>query len=249
MPPPKIIRSRRKTIALIVQADGNLIVRAPKRVTNRRIAEIVEEKAEWIRSRQASALAHPQPEAHQFASGERFWYLGSVYPVWVTEGKQDRLELAGGQFRLAACISMAADGGRGGASPLRDAVGKGSGQEARRKERAQALFTAWYRRQARQVLEERVARLAEQCGLSYCQVKITSAHTRWGSCSGRSTLSFPWRLVMAPLAVIDYVVVHELVHTVIKGHGPDFWGRVQALMPGYRQHIQWLKENGTMLEI
>jgi hypothetical protein len=111
------------------------------------------------------------------------------------------------------------------------------------------LFTAWYRRQARQVLEERVAVLAQRCGFGYRQVKITSAHTRWGSCSGSGTLSFPWRLVMAPPAVIDYVVVHELVHTVIKGHGADFWGQVQALVPEYRQHVRWLKENGALLEI
>jgi hypothetical protein len=54
---------------------------------------------------------------------------------------------------------------------------------------------------------------------------------------------------MAPLAVIDYVVVHELVHTVVKGHGKDFWGRVQALVPEYKQYLRWLKENGGMLEV
>jgi predicted metal-dependent hydrolase len=232
---------------LVVQADGTLLVRAPQRVTNRRIAEIVEEKAAWIRTRQAEALARPQSEAHQFASGEEFWYLGSAYPLWVTQGKQDRLELAGGQFRLSVCAAILAPHGGWdvAASPLRPLAGK----DAFRRERAQSLFIAWYRRQARQVLDERVARLAQQCALSYRQVKITSAHTRWGSCSGRGTLSFPWRLVMAPLAVIDYVVVHELVHTVVKGHGHDFWGRVQALMPEYKQHVLWLKENGAMLEL
>ena len=233
---PKIIRSRRKTIALIVQADGSVVVRAPQRVTNRQIAEIVEEKAEWIRSRQTQVQSRPKAEVHQFTSGENFWYLGNPCRLLVTQGRQNRLEYSGWAFKLTVIPP----------STLHLADGKA---EKERRALGQALFTAWYRQQARQVLEERVSRLAQQHGFSYRQVKITSARTRWGSCSGRGTLSFPWRLVMAPLAVIDYVVVHELVHTVIKGHGADFWGQVQALAPQYKQHVSWLKENGGVLEV
>jgi predicted metal-dependent hydrolase len=231
MPQPKIIRSRRKTIALIVQADGSLLVRAPQRTTNRQISELVEQKAAWIRTRQAQAIARPKAEAHQFASGEQFWYLGRACPLVVTVGNQDRLEFSSGQFKL----SLQA------AAQLR--------HSSAWREIAQAVFTLWYRRQARLVLEERVALLARRYSFSYRQVKITSARTRWGSCSTRGTLSFPWRLVMAPPPVIDYVVVHELVHTVVNGHGPDFWKRVQAFMPEYKQYIRWLKENGALLEI
>jgi predicted metal-dependent hydrolase len=231
MPLPKIIRSRRKTIALIVQTDGSLLVRAPQRTTNRQIAELVEQKAEWIRARQAQALARPKAEAHEFASGEQFWYLGNLCRLLVTEGSQERLEFSSGQFKLSLQAS----------AQLRHS-------SAWRKI-AQAVFIFWYRRQARRVLEERVTLLARRWGFSYRQVKITSARTRWGSCSTRVTLSFPWRLVMAPLAVIDYVVLHELVHTVVKGHGQAFWERVQALLPEYKQYIRWLKENGALLEI
>jgi predicted metal-dependent hydrolase len=233
---PKIVRSRRKTIALIIQADGSLVVRAPQRVTTRQITEIVDQKAEWIRSRQEQVQTRPKPEEHQFASGEKFWYLGSACPLLVTQGRQNRLEFSGGAFRLSVIPP----------SHLHLTDGK---EEKRRRTLGEILFTAWYRRQARQVLEERVSLLAERYGFNYRQVKITSARTRWGSCSGRGTLSFPWRLVMAPLAVIDYVVVHELVHTVVRGHGGDFWARVQALAPDYQQHVSWLKENGAMLEI
>ncbi len=236
MPQPKIIRSRRKTIALIVQADGSVVVRAPQRVTNRQIAAIIEEKAEWIRTRQEQVQARPKAEVHQFTSGEQFWYLGSACRLQVTQGRQNRLEYSGGVFRLSVIPP----------SHLHLADGKA---EKERRALGQALFSAWYRQQARQVLEERVSRLAQQHAFSYRQVKITSAHTRWGSCSSLGTLSFPWRLVMAPLAAIDYVVVHELVHTVVKGHGADFWGRVQALVPEYKQYIRWLKENGASLEI
>jgi len=236
MPQPKIIRSRRKTIALIVQADGSVVVRAPQRVTNRQIAEIVAEKAEWIRARQEQVQARPQAEAHKYSSGEQFWYLGRACPLLVTQGGRNRLEFSGGAFRLSVIPP----------SPLHLAGGK---VEKERQALGQGLFTAWYRQQAQQVLGERVAQQAQRCGFSYRLVKITSARTRWGSCSTGGTLSFPWRLVMAPLAVIDYVVIHELVHTVIKGHGPDFWSRVEALAPEYKQYVSWLKENGASLEV
>ena len=238
MPLPKIIRSRRKTIALIVQADGSLEVRAPLRATNRQIAELVEQKAEWIRTRQAKAIARPQPEPHRFASGEHFWYLGKSCPLFVTGGGQVRLEFSDGKFTLSGYFP----------SHLFTAA-VADGKDRNRREIARAMFTAWYRQQARRVLEERVALLARHGGFSYSKVKITSARTRWGSCSSRGTLSFPWRLVMAPLPVIDYVVVHELVHTVFTGHGPDFWGRVQALTPECKQYVRWLKENGARLEV
>jgi predicted metal-dependent hydrolase len=233
---PKIIRSRRKTIALIVQADGSLVVRAPQRVTNRQIAKIVEEKAEWIQTRQEQVQARPKPESHQFTSGEHFWYLGSAYPLLVTQGRQNRLEFSGGAFRLSVIPPSHLHLTDGKEGKMRQALG-------------QLLFTAWYRRQAHLVLEERVALLAQRHGFSYRQVKITSARTRWGSCSGRGTLNFPWRLVMAPLEVIDYVVVHELVHTVVKGHASDFWDRVQAITPEYKQYVRWLKETGASLEV
>jgi predicted metal-dependent hydrolase len=236
MPLPKIIRSRRKTIALIVQADGSLVVRAPQRVTNRQIAEIVEQKAEWIRTRQEQVQTRPKPEVHHYSSGEQFWYQGRACPLLVTQGRQNRLEFSGGAFRLSVIPP----------SHLHLTDGK---EEKARRALGQVLFTAWYRRQAHLLLEERVSLLAQRCGFSYRLVKITSARTRWGSCSSSGTLSFPWRLVMAPLAVIDYVVIHELVHTVIRGHGPDFWKQVQAFKPEYKQYVRWLKENGAQLEI
>ncbi|NPV77748.1 MAG: M48 family metallopeptidase, partial [Anaerolineae bacterium] len=81
------------------------------------------------------------------------------------------------------------------------------------------------------------------------QIKITSAKTRWGSCSAKGTVSFPWRLVMAPVPVIDYVVVHELVHILEKNHSRAFWNKVRAIMPDYQQKIRWLEVNGYTLMI
>ena len=80
-------------------------------------------------------------------------------------------------------------------------------------------------------------------------MKITDARTRWGSCSTRGSLNFSWRLVMAPPAVIDYVILHELAHLKIHNHSSNFWSRVAQLVPDYREHKKWLEQNGHLLAI
>ena len=112
-----------------------------------------------------------------------------------------------------------------------------------------AVFEKWYRARALQVLSERVNLLAARFGFRYEKLRITSARTRWGSCSSRGTLSFVWRLVMAPLEVIDYVVIHELTHLKIKNHSAQFWAEVARLMPAYKSSRDWLKKNGHFLTL
>jgi predicted metal-dependent hydrolase len=99
------------------------------------------------------------------------------------------------------------------------------------------------------VISERVAYHAKKNKFAYRKIRISSARTRWGSCSTNGTLSFTWRLVLAPSEVIDYVVVHELAHTQIKNHSPKFWRRVVEIMPEFKRYITWLKKNGRFLTL
>lgn len=81
------------------------------------------------------------------------------------------------------------------------------------------------------------------------QVRITSARTRWGSCSGKNNLNFTYRLAMAPLNVIEYVVVHELAHLKHRNHSKAFWNEVGMIKPDYRKDRDWLKKNGFHLTL
>ncbi len=114
---------------------------------------------------------------------------------------------------------------------------------------AKTYLTSWYKQQARKIITERVQHYSRLSGLTYQSVAITSAETRWGSCSSQKTLNFNWRLIMAPLAVIDYVVTHELAHLTELNHSRDFWETVRKMYPLYRQYRTWLKRNGEMLRV
>ncbi len=216
----QLIRSKRKTVAIIVQRDGKVIVRAPLKASQRQIQQFVESKIGWILEKKAQAQEQPPQTARQFVAGERFPYLGQEYALSVLPGPGTGLRF-------------------------------GSGFLLNKKSQSEAalLFEKWYKAAARKILTERTRFYAQKFGLKYQKIRISSARTRWGSCSSRGTLSFTWRLVMAPLDVVDYVVVHELAHLRHPNHSAAFWAEVAGMMPDYQTHRDWLKKNGRFLTL
>lgn len=106
-----------------------------------------------------------------------------------------------------------------------------------------------YRQAAKEYFPKRVEYYAQQLGVSYGRIRIAEQKTRWGSCSGKGTLSFNWKLMLAPPKVLDYVVVHELCHLKEMNHSSRFWKLVEEIMPDYKEYRTWLKENGTTLQL
>ncbi len=213
-----LIRSKRRTIALIVERDGTLTVRAPKRATSSQIMTFVQEKVNWIvrtRERLRSVIDIPKK---QYLDGEKFLFLGNEYELKLTGPQRPALKFAHG-FYLAHTSQK----------------------------RGEFAFASWYKEQAFVVISERATIFAQGYGFTPKQIKITSARTRWGSCSPNGTLNFTWRLVMAPMDVIDYVVIHELAHLRVKNHSKRFWKVVEDILPGYRLQRKWLRENGERL--
>jgi predicted metal-dependent hydrolase len=216
----RLVRSRRKTISLIVEKDGTLTIRAPLRMAEARIHDFMETHADWIVKHQAKARA-ARPFLHRYESGEEFLFLGQPYPLRIVSHQRSKLDFNGREFTLA--IS---------ALP-----------------KAKEAFSAWYKEQARSLLTVRVAAQAQVHGFKYKRIRISSARTRWGSCSTTGTLSFTYRLIMAPQEVVDYVVLHELIHTKVKNHSRNFWNNVARLMPDYKRRYIWLKKNGQQLSL
>jgi predicted metal-dependent hydrolase len=100
---------------------------------------------------------------------------------------------------------------------------------------------------ARELVSTLAEEEAEQLGVAYRRIRIGGQRTLWGSCSARATLSFNWRLVLAPVEVLDYVVVHELCHLRYLDHSRLFWGLVEGRRPHWREHRDWLREHGPEL--
>jgi predicted metal-dependent hydrolase len=111
----------------------------------------------------------------------------------------------------------------------------------------QAAIERWYRRVARDEFETRASRACASAKLSYAKLTVRGQKTRWGSCTREGALSFNWRLLLAPEAVLDYVVWHEVCHLAVMDHSPKFWGLVAEHCPDYKQHAAWLRRSGATL--
>ena len=216
----QIIRSNRRTLALQIAPDGSLIVRAPQKISEANIVTFVQKKIKWILHHQKLARESYRPSVkREFVDGEEFLYLGDWHTLFVTRDVKEPLVFNSKMFLLSESF-------------LPD---------------AKQLFEQWYRNQAYEVIKDRVWHYTETASLSFKRISITSARKRWGSCGPKGTLNFSWRLIMAPMKVVDYVIVHELVHLEVQNHSRKFWEKIRLLFPNYQQAENWLRANFWLL--
>lgn len=219
----QLIRSkkRKKTISLHIKEDGRIVIYVPYHTPKGEIEKFIKEKQSWIVEKISEKEKFTKQPNKAFIPGEQFLYLGESYPLKIgdTNPKGLPLKLSFGKFLID----------QGHAAKAKD------------------LFTQWYKREAKERIEERVHYFSNRLQLVPKGLKITSAKYRWGSCSRDNRLSFSWRIIMAPLRIIDYVLIHELVHIKEKNHSKRFWTSLETILPDYRKHRFWLKENGHRL--
>jgi len=220
-----LIRSkkRRKTISLHIKEDGRIVIYTPYRTPKWEIEKFIQDKQSWIVKKISEKEKRIKEVEKTFLPGEKFLYLGGWYPLEMHEsGSQGPpLKLAFGKFILS-----------------HDHIAE-----------ARDLFCNWYKREAKEKITERVDYYSNRFQLFPEGIKITSARFRWGSCSRDNRLSFSWRIIMASLTVIDYVLIHELAHIREKNHSEKFWNYLESVFPGYRKHRHWLRENGHLLQL
>ncbi|MFH0887549.1 MAG: SprT family zinc-dependent metalloprotease [bacterium] len=107
----------------------------------------------------------------------------------------------------------------------------------------------WYKGKAYHHIKERVSAFQDIMGVQHNSIKITSAKTRWGSCSRGGRLNFTYRLIMLPQGAIDYIIVHELAHLKVMNHSARFWKIVLEFMPDYKERRRWIRKNSYLFEL
>lgn len=216
----KLIRSKRKTIALGITADAALVIRAPHHTSLSYIERLLSKKMGWIQKIMARIMSRPRVLPREFIDGESFLYLGKTYKMRIERNAAKLIAFKNG-FIL----------------------------NTKDKNRARDLIINWYKAEAKRKITERVEWCARRFGLPFKSIKITSAGKRWGSCGTSGNLNFSWRLIMAPTSVIDYVIIHELAHLEHKNHSKAFWNSVKVMYSNYEKAMSWLKQNEGTLTI
>ena len=220
----EVVRSKRrkKTVTLSLTAEG-LTVRAPVRFSSDALREVVQRRAAWILAKQSrlnELYAHFEPPK-RFVSGESLLYLGRQYRLKLVEDGLGRARLSGGFLK----------------------VPKGE------PERVRSTLIAWYTQQAERRLKERVALYSVKLGVTPTCLFIRDQQKRWGSCNAKGELRFNWRIMMAPLSLVDYVVVHELVHLEHMNHSKAFWRRLREILPDYQARHAQLARSGIRYQL
>lgn len=227
--PYKIIRSKRTTASFEVRL-GEVIIRVPTHLSDQQVAVLASEKMGWI---QKQLLISKPPQKKQFAEGELFKYRGRDFELHLV----DEIQINSGDQRIKVTNK----------SPLQflnDFYLLSSKQSGAKKH-----FEIWYKKKAREYLLERLNLISEMMMVEYTNLKITSPATRWGSCSTRGSINLNWRLIMAPEAIIDYVIIHELAHLFEPNHSERFWRKVEEYDKEYKLKREWLKKNGSELTL
>jgi len=227
----KIERSdRRKTVGICLSTKAGVVVCAPRSLEAERIKEIFRKRAQWIITKQEFINTHSQLHSEkEFVSGESFFYLGRQYQLKVLKSASKEAEgckLMGGRF----FIGINGD--------LSDATTKGAVKEA---------LIDWYIGRAKEKIPERVELYARQIGKWPERIEIKDQKSRWGSCSRNGVVRFNWKIIMAPVSILDYVLVHELCHLIHQAHSARFWQKVQTIIPDYAMRRKRLREYSLML--
>ena len=222
-----LIYRKRKTMSIEVETTGEVTVIVPVGTATEDVIEKVKSRAGWIVSKQyESKFINDTKIEREAVSGESYMYLGRNYSldIRVDENIDNiSVKLFQGKFVVNTYTKD------------EDLIKK--------------AMENWYREKTLAKVKERVSYYSSYFNDEVTTVKVKEQKKRWASCTSKNELLFNWRCVMAPVFVLDYIVVHEMCHMEYKNHSKDFWNRVYAVMSDYEVRKLWLRNNGIKMDI
>lgn len=222
-----LIYRKIKTMAIQIKPPKEIRVLAPSGLSKLEILHAVEKKSDWI----VKKLAYYENIDYEiavkkFSAGEIFKYLGRDYILRINlDRKCGKTKIILDDDYIIITINEM------------------------NVEKMKTAMEIWYREKAEKVIKERVAYFQKYIEVKPCKVRIKTQKRRWGSCTSNRDMYFNWKLAMAPIDIIDYVVLHEMSHLVHMNHSAEFWDFLLKLMPDYKIRKDWLKKNGFRLEM
>ena len=187
--------------------DGSIEVRCPKGTSKQFIDDFIAQKHDWIEKMSIrNQTMFEEKSNFRLGIGSKILFLGKEYPLSVSN--RNSYGFDGDEFYVPPSFNS---------------------------EQIRQCIIALYKNLAYKVITAKIAEIAPQMHTKPSAVKINSAKTRWGSCSGKNSLNFSWKLIMADERAVDYVIVHELAHTFEHNHSARFWAIVEKVMPDYKQ--------------
>jgi len=219
--PDQIIFSNRKSLSLIIKPNGEFLVRSPKRYSKEKIYEFIHKKQEWINKHLAKILN---------SKVERKYFNFEAGSTFIFRGEDIRVEYNLNQSKALIY------------NPIERILILNPDIKPAKK-----VGYDWLFKQAKLHFDENLKYWSEVMKLYPKNTRISNAKTRWGSCTGKNTISLNWRLILVPSEILNYVIIHELAHIKQKNHSAFFWDLVNKFDIKFKEHRKWLKSNGNRL--
>lgn len=229
-----IVRSNRKTIGISVSQSQGVKITAPRFVSDKQIAEVVRSKSNWIIEKLShfEVMKSEMPQ-RKFTDGEIFFVLGKEYPLKIVTSLETTSSVDISDNNLVVSLPK----------NFYDNASETRAQLIRN------LLINWYKKFTLEVVTQRINFFSEKLQVTPLKVIIKDLKTIWGSCTGKNVININWKIIMAPMNIVDYLVVHELSHIKIKNHSKQFWNLAQSILPNYKECSKWLKDNGHKLNL
>jgi predicted metal-dependent hydrolase len=229
--------ARRKTLSITVYPDNRVVVHAPATCSRVTIARFIEQKSAWVRKAlETNRQRERKVGEKSFATGATLLYLGKEYTLRVEGGHPPGVYLEEDHI----CVRLpGADG----------AQERNTGSECDVSSMVREQLGAWYVSRALEEVRRRLPLHAARIGVSPGRITIKAMRSRWGSCSMSGRISLAWNIIMAPVEIVDYLIVHELCHLVYHDHSERYWALVGTILPDHRDRRRWLRENGGRLRL
>jgi predicted metal-dependent hydrolase len=219
--------SARRTTDIVIERDGVITVRPPLGMNPEEVDETVFSRRMWIYRNLAEWRdLNATHVTREWVNGESFLYLGSRYRLQLVQEQDVPLKLKDGRFCLLRSVVET-----GGSAAAHDA------------------FVTFYQNKGMARLQKRVAYFSAKVGVQAGTSQIKELGYRWASCLKSGDLHFHWKCLMAPLTIIDYIIVHELCHLHHRDHSDAFWNEVDKILPDYRDRKEWLRVHGAELDL
>lgn len=232
--PYEIVRSKRKTLSIVISVGGKVTVKIPLRATKSDVTRLLENKRDWIYNTYKKQ-ATKQRKGIEVKEGAIIPYLDRTF----------RLHIVFNPSKYAANISVVE--GVQYMQEIEDLLVVET--PLTEPNFITECLESWYKKNAKNIITMRVEQYSKVMGVTYGRITIRSQKSRWGSCSSIGNLNFNWHLVMMPSKILDYVVIHELAHRIEMNHSKQFWEIVSEFCPEYKLRKLWLKEHGLSYEL
>ena len=221
---------QRNSAEVALDPELGVVVTCPNDLDENQVENLVIKKAPWILQKlKFTQEGVVKPSVREYISGETYHYLGRRYRLKVVEDESIspyEVKLREGRFRIRV-------------PPF--------SEENHRDVVVPSALRWWFNNKAERKLLERAKLYATKIGITPKKIVIKNQMKRWGSCTKDGVVHLNWRIIMAPMSVVDYVVVHELIHIDIDRHSNEFWKTLRAILPDYERRKEWLRVNGPNL--